>query len=104
MILRLISTLLLGAIFAVGATYASPIPEPAGSGRSTRASPLQAGSQSPSYFKTGVLDLKTRIWAQTQIEQVFWSHRIWPKENPQPKPPFEQMVPASVIEIKVTDS
>ena len=46
----------------------------------------------PAYFKTGVLALQDRIWAQTQIERVYYNHRLWPKENPDPKPPFEQMV------------
>ena len=58
----------------------------------------------PAYFRTGVLTLEDRIWAQTQIERVYYNHRIWPKENPGPKPPFETMVPEAVIEEKVVDS
>jgi hypothetical protein len=57
----------------------------------------------PSYFATGILTLQDRIWAQTQIERVWYNHRIWPKENSGPKPPFEQMVPAALIEKKATD-
>ena len=49
------------------------------------------------------LTFEERVKAQEAIERVFYNHRIWPKENPQPKPPFEQMVPRSVIEAKVTD-
>ncbi len=66
------------------------------------AAPPQA--HEPAYFHTGVLDLEARIWAQTQIERVFYNHRIWPKENPGPKPPFEAMVPAAAIADKVSDS
>ena len=47
---------------------------------------LQALAE-PAYFKTGVLTLQDRIWAQTQIERVYYNHRLWPKENPDPKPP-----------------
>src|SRR6185369_3077663 len=57
----------------------------------------------PSYFRTGVLDMEARIWAQTQIERVYYNHRIWPKENPGPKPPFEQMVPAALIAKKAAE-
>ncbi len=32
----------------------------------------------PAYFQTGILTLQDRIWAQTQIERVFYNHRIWP--------------------------
>ena len=54
-------------------------------------------------FARGPLTFEERAKAQQAIERVYYAHRIWPKENPQPKPPFEQMVPRSVIEAKVTD-
>lgn len=44
-----------------------------------------------------------RVKAQEALERVYYNHRIWPKENPQPKPPFEQMAPKVQIEAKVTD-
>ena len=34
------------------------------------------------------LTLENRVAAQRAIEQVYWNHRIWPKENPQAKPPL----------------
>ena len=49
------------------------------------------------------LTFDERVKAQEAIERVYYAHRIWPKENPQPKPPFEEMVPKAVIEAKVTD-
>ena len=49
------------------------------------------------------LTFEERVKAQEAIERVYYNHRIWPKENPQPKPSFEEMVPRSVIEAKVTD-
>ena len=34
------------------------------------------------------LTFDERVPAQRAIEQVYWRHRIWPKENPRPKPPL----------------
>jgi hypothetical protein len=49
------------------------------------------------------LTFEERIKAQEAIERIYYNHRIWPKENPSPKPPFEKMMPMTVIEAKVTD-
>lgn len=49
------------------------------------------------------LSFEQRVKAQEAIERVYYNHRIWPKENPQPKPPFEKMVTKEQIEAKVTD-
>ncbi len=54
-------------------------------------------------FASQPLTFEERVKAQEAIERVYYSHRIWPKENPQPKPPFEQMVTREQIEAKVTD-
>ena len=66
---------------------------------------LAAGALAVSAFASGprTLSFEDRVKAQEAIERVFFEHRIWPKENLQPKPPFEQMVPRAVIEAKVTD-
>jgi hypothetical protein len=34
---------------------------------------------------------------------VYYAHRIWPKENPGPKPPFEKMILHAQVEAKVED-
>ena len=47
------------------------------------------------------LSLGERVAAQKAIEQVYWNHRIWPKENPGPKPPLSAMVPDATIRAKV---
>ena len=44
-----------------------------------------------------------RVAYQTAIEQVYWEHRIWPTENPQPKPALTQMIDQREIEAKVQD-
>jgi len=48
------------------------------------------------------LTFEERVKAQEAIERVYYNHRIWPKENPQPKPPFEQVVLRAFIDAKVT--
>ena len=36
-------------------------------------------------------------------EEVYWRHRIWPKENPGPKPSLDAVVSAAGLEKKVSD-
>jgi len=50
------------------------------------------------------LTLDDRIAAQKAIEQVFWNHRIWPDENPRPKPPFSAVMSDAAIRAKVEDT
>jgi hypothetical protein len=52
---------------------------------------------------TRPLTFEARVKAQEAIERVYYNHRIWPKENPGPKPPFEQMMPEAMLVAKVTD-
>ena len=49
------------------------------------------------------LNLEDRVAAQRAIEQVYWEHRIWPKENPQAKPPLSAVLPDAVVRAKVED-
>lgn len=49
------------------------------------------------------LTFDDRVRAQEAIERVYYNHRIWPKENPSPKPPFEQMISRAQIEAKAED-
>src|SRR5260221_7946195 len=92
--------LISGTIYAVGA---DPRVGPHRIGQSPIIGPTQGSAPTiitghsddlPGYFKTGRLDRDARVWAQTQIERIFYNHRIWPKENKTAKPPFEEMVPA----------
>lgn len=50
------------------------------------------------------LTFEERVKAQEAIERVYYNHRLWPKENPAPKPPFEQLIPAREIRSKVSDA
>ncbi len=49
------------------------------------------------------LTFDDRVRAQEAIERVYYEHRIWPKENPGPKPPFEEMISRAQIDAKVED-
>ncbi len=47
------------------------------------------------------LSLDERVAAQTAVERVYWRHRIWPQDNPGPKPPLERGMTERAIRAKV---
>lgn len=47
--------------------------------------------------------LAERVAHQYAIEEVYWRHRIWPKENSTLKPPLEAIISQRQIEQKVED-
>ena len=49
------------------------------------------------------LTLADRVAYQRAIEEVYWRHRIWPKENSKPKPSLDEVMSAQQIEKKVED-
>jgi len=49
------------------------------------------------------LTFEQRVEAQRAIERVYWNHRIWPKENPQAKPPLSAVMPDATIRARVED-
>src|SRR5204863_6304608 len=62
---------------------------------------LSSGSPSKSSIRT--LTFAERVEYQRAIEDVYWRHRIWPKENPDPKPPLNAVMPQTQLEKKVSD-
>ncbi|PYI96405.1 MAG: hypothetical protein DMF00_14975, partial [Verrucomicrobia bacterium] len=62
---------------------------------------LSSGSPSKSSIRT--LTFAERVEYQRAIEDVYWRHRIWPKENPDPKPPLNAVMPQTQLEKKVED-
>ena len=44
-----------------------------------------------------------RIDALRRVEAVSWSHRIWPAENPGPKPPLSEVVPDEALAARVEE-
>src|SRR5437588_7799692 len=49
------------------------------------------------------LTFEERVTYQRAIEEVYWRHRIWPKENLKPKPSLDEVMSAEQIEKKVED-
>jgi len=41
------------------------------------------------------------VRAQDAIERAYWSHTIWPNENPRPRPPLGEIMPDGVLRAKV---
>src|SRR4029079_5830294 len=49
------------------------------------------------------LTFEDRVAAQRVIEETYWRHRIWPAENPNPKPRLSEVLPDELIREKVRD-
>jgi N-acetylneuraminic acid mutarotase len=49
------------------------------------------------------LTLDERVAAQRAIEEVYWRHRIWPKDNLTAKPSLDAVMPEGAIRAKVED-
>src|SRR5262245_47818849 len=49
------------------------------------------------------LSFAERVAYQRSIEDVYWRHRIWPKERPDPKPSLEAMMSQAQMERKVEE-
>src|ERR1043166_3767945 len=47
------------------------------------------------------LTFAQRVSYQRAIEEVYWRHRIWPKENPNPKPSLDAVMSQSQLDHKV---
>src|SRR5262245_56675247 len=52
-------------------------------------------------FRT--ITFEERVAAQRAIEEVYWKHRLWPNENPVPKPPLSAVMADDAIREKVRD-
>ena len=50
-----------------------------------------------------VLTFAERVSYQRAIEEVYWRHRIWPKERPDPKPSLDAVMTQAQLETKVED-
>src|SRR5438309_9404029 len=49
------------------------------------------------------LTFAERVSYQRAMEGVYWRHRIWPKENPYPKPSLDAVMTQAQLEKKVED-
>ena len=57
----------------------------------------------PSHPAAGGLTFADRVAYQRAIEEVYWRHRNWPKENANPKPSLDEVMSAQQIQKKVED-
>src|SRR5213080_2211363 len=57
----------------------------------------------PSKQTQTTLSFADRVAYQRAIEDVYWRHRIWPKERPDPKPSLDAVMSQAKLEKKVTD-
>ena len=53
---------------------------------------------------TRELSLEERITYQQRVENVYWQHQIWGKENQKPKPSLEEVMPDAAIRAKAEDA
>src|SRR5437667_620785 len=57
----------------------------------------------PSKQTQRTLSFADRVAYQRAIEDVYWRHRIWPKENAKPKPRLDEVMSQAEIEKKVEE-
>ena len=59
--------------------------------------------EAPAKFSQRTLSFEERVAYQRAIEEVYWRHRIWPKQRPDPKPSLDAVMSQTQIEKKVED-
>jgi hypothetical protein len=69
----------------------------------TRTLPAFLRSEATANVSQRTLTFEERVAYQRAIEDVYWRHRIWPKERPDPKPPLDAVMSQAQLEKKVTD-
>ncbi len=67
---------------------------------------VKAASLRPEATNTAsqrTLTFSDRVAYQRAVEEVYWQHRIWPKENPRAKPSLDKVISQEQIEQKVQE-
>ena len=60
-------------------------------------------SETPAKGSQRILTFGERVAYQRAIEEVYWWHRVWPKENVNPKPSLDAVMSQTQLEKKVED-
>ncbi len=60
-------------------------------------------SDAPAQASQRTLTFAERVAYQRAIEEVYWHHRIWPKQRPDPKPSLDAVMSQAQLEKKVAD-
>ena len=75
----------------------------AGTSPATAGKAASSYSEAPANTSQRALTFAERVSYQRAIEEVYWRHRIWPKDNPNPKPPLDAAISQAALEKKVQD-
>jgi N-acetylneuraminic acid mutarotase len=59
--------------------------------------------EAPANVSHRTLTFAERVAYQRAIEEVYWRHRIWPKERPDPKPSLDAVMSQAQLENKVAN-
>src|SRR4029077_7927825 len=59
--------------------------------------------EAPTNVSHRMLTFAERVAYQRAIEDVYWRHRIWPKERPDPKPSLDAVMSQAQLEKKDGD-
>jgi N-acetylneuraminic acid mutarotase len=68
-----------------------------------RTLPAFIHGERPAKISQRTLTFAQRVAYQRAIEDVYWRHRIWPKERPDPKPSLDAVMAQAQLEKKVSD-
>src|SRR6266446_6316172 len=90
--------LFLGCLVTLTSAFNWPNRSPDSSSRLDFLSMAAKPAQQPT-----TVTLADRVAYQRAIEEVYWRHRIWPKERPDPKPSLDEVMPSAQLEKKVED-
>src|SRR6478752_662019 len=69
----------------------------------TRTLPAFLRSETQANVPQRTLTFAERVAYQRAIEDVYWRHRIWPKERPDPKPSLDAVMSQAQLDNKVAD-
>src|SRR5262252_8713781 len=98
-VLRGSTTALLVSCVIVALCSAINLPE-----HPSKARPPQDNAVFGAYgHESGSLSFAERVAYQRAIEDVYWRHRIWPKERPDRKPSLDAVMSQATIERKVAN-
>src|SRR6266487_1788688 len=59
--------------------------------------------EAPAKASQRTLTFAERVAHQRAIEEVYWRHRIWPTERPDPKPSLDAVMSQAQLEKKVAE-
>src|SRR5438552_2927540 len=97
--------LFVGAVVVVPLSAAINMPDPAPqfSTWQDNIASVKVGESVSSVLASAALTFADRVAYQRVIEEVYWRHRIWPKENPDRKPSLDAVMSQAQLEKKVED-